>query len=339
MPARIIAKMNALVDPNAIEALYAASRAGVRIDLIVRGTCCLRPGLPGVSENIRVTSVVDKFLEHSRISYFQNGDEPEVYLASADWMPRNFRRRVEIMFPIEDPRLKSRIVDGLLGVVARRQREGPSPPARRTYVAGQAQAGRADGAVAGRIPEHGQGIVGDRIDLADGAGGHQVLGLQNSHFRMRSIVSSGRKDAPTKAHGIHAIVANHPGRSRHGGSIPPRSPGPQEPPQPTTRDGAEQAKNFGSCFRVGVWVPCLRFRKRGPRRPPAHVPAPSRNYEPILLEPYIEPCRGGRERLLAAESVFGGIGTPLPSEPSIGCDFASRRAASSRNVAVTSTYL
>jgi len=113
-PARIIAKMNSLVDPRAIEALYAASRAGVVIDLIVRGICCLRPGVPGVSENIRVISIVDRFLEHSRITHFQNGDAPEVYLASADWMPRNFRRRVEILFPIEDPRLRSRIVDGIL---------------------------------------------------------------------------------------------------------------------------------------------------------------------------------------------------------------------------------
>lgn len=117
LPARIIAKMNSLVDPSAIEALYAASRAGVKIDLIVRGICCLRPGVPGVSENIRVISVVDKFLEHSRIAYFENGDDPEVFLSSADWMPRNFRRRVEIMFPIEDPRLQNRIVDGILGVV------------------------------------------------------------------------------------------------------------------------------------------------------------------------------------------------------------------------------
>ncbi len=117
LSARIIAKMNSLVDPAAIEALYAASRAGVRIDLIVRGICCLRPGLPGVSENIRVISVVDKFLEHSRIVYFQNGEHPEVFLSSADWMPRNFRRRVEVMFPIEDPRLQNRIVEGMLGVV------------------------------------------------------------------------------------------------------------------------------------------------------------------------------------------------------------------------------
>jgi polyphosphate kinase len=115
-PARIIAKMNSLVDPCAIEALYDASRAGVRIDLIIRGICCLRPGVPKLSENIRVISIVDKFLEHSRIFYFQNDDEPEVFLSSADWMPRNFRRRVELMFPIEDQRLRHRIVDGILGV-------------------------------------------------------------------------------------------------------------------------------------------------------------------------------------------------------------------------------
>jgi len=116
-PARIIAKMNSLVDPEIIATLYRASQAGVRIDLIIRGICCLRPGLPGVSDNIRVISIVDKYLEHSRITYFQNGEEPEVFLASADWMPRNFRRRVEIMFPIEDPQLKRRLVDGILGVV------------------------------------------------------------------------------------------------------------------------------------------------------------------------------------------------------------------------------
>jgi polyphosphate kinase len=115
-PARIIAKLNSLVDPQIIMRLYQASQAGVKIDLIVRGICCLRPGLPGVSDRIRVTSIVDRYLEHSRITYFQNGTDPEVFLASADWMPRNFRRRVEIMFPIEDPRLKQRLVDGILGV-------------------------------------------------------------------------------------------------------------------------------------------------------------------------------------------------------------------------------
>ncbi|CAN5911344.1 polyphosphate kinase 1 [soil metagenome] len=115
-PARIVAKMNSLVDPKAIEALYAASQAGVEIELLIRGICCLRPGVPEVSENIRVTSIIDKLLEHSRITYFQNGDKPEIYLSSADWMPRNFNRRVELMFPIEDPRLHDRVVKEILGV-------------------------------------------------------------------------------------------------------------------------------------------------------------------------------------------------------------------------------
>ncbi|WP_240911324.1 polyphosphate kinase 1 [Paludisphaera soli] len=115
-PARIIAKMNSLVDPRIITSLYEASQAGVKIDLIIRGICCLRPGVPGVSDNIQVRSIVDKFLEHSRIAYFANGEEPEVFLSSADWMPRNFRRRVELMFPIEAPALRSRVVDEILAI-------------------------------------------------------------------------------------------------------------------------------------------------------------------------------------------------------------------------------
>jgi len=106
---RIIAKMNALVDPDAILALYRASAAGARIDLIVRGVCCLRSGMPGVSENISVRSIIGRFLEHSRIFYFGNGGAPEYYLGSADWMPRNFDRRVETVAPIEDPVLHSRL--------------------------------------------------------------------------------------------------------------------------------------------------------------------------------------------------------------------------------------
>ena len=116
---RIIAKMNSLVDPQVIAALYRASQAGVSIDLIVRGICCLRPGVPGVSDNIRVTSVVDRFLEHARIFYFGADGLRHVYLSSADWMPRNFVRRIEIMFPIEDEALKARIVEQILEVELR----------------------------------------------------------------------------------------------------------------------------------------------------------------------------------------------------------------------------
>jgi polyphosphate kinase len=108
-PARIIAKMNGLADPRLIEELYEASGAGVRIDLIVRGICCLRPEVPGLSDNIRVVSIVDRFLEHARIFYFENAGEPEYLLASADWMPRNLDRRVEIAFPVLDLGLQAQV--------------------------------------------------------------------------------------------------------------------------------------------------------------------------------------------------------------------------------------
>jgi polyphosphate kinase len=110
-PARIIAKMNALNEPTVIRGLYEASRAGVRIDLIVRGACGLRPGVPGVSENIRVRSLVGRFLEHSRVYWFQNDGEPETYCSSADWMERNLLRRIETCFPILDPQLASRVFE------------------------------------------------------------------------------------------------------------------------------------------------------------------------------------------------------------------------------------
>jgi len=108
-PARIIAKMNALLEPELIEELYAASQAGVQIDLIVRGVCALRPGVAGLSENIRVRSVVGRFLEHTRICYFQNEGAEDVFLSSADWMDRNFFRRIELGFPVLDPVLKQRV--------------------------------------------------------------------------------------------------------------------------------------------------------------------------------------------------------------------------------------
>ena len=109
-PARIVAKMNALVEVQIIAALYEASRAGVKIELIVRGICALRPGIPGVSDNIRVRSVIGRLLEHSRIFLFSNDDAPEVYLSSADWMGRNFFSRIEVCFPVEDKRLRDRVI-------------------------------------------------------------------------------------------------------------------------------------------------------------------------------------------------------------------------------------
>ncbi len=115
-PARIVAKMNSLVDDKIIQALYRASQAGVKIDLIVRGICCLRPGVKRISENITVRSIVDRFLEHSRVFYFNNAAQPEVWLGSADWMPRNFFRRIETVFPIVDGNLRERLVSELLAL-------------------------------------------------------------------------------------------------------------------------------------------------------------------------------------------------------------------------------
>lgn len=109
--AHIIAKMNSLCDRDVIAALYKASCAGVKIELIVRGICCLQTGIPGVSENITVRSIVGNFLEHSRIFYFLNGENEEIYCGSADWMPRNLERRVEILFPVEEPALKEKLYD------------------------------------------------------------------------------------------------------------------------------------------------------------------------------------------------------------------------------------
>ncbi|MDO8958421.1 MAG: polyphosphate kinase 1 [Rhodocyclaceae bacterium] len=117
--AHIIAKMNSLLEPEIIEALYAASQAGVQIDLIVRGVCCLRPGVPGLSENIHVRSVIGRFLEHHRIYYFHADGAEKLYLASADWMERNFFRRIEVCFPVLDPKLKRRVIkEGLRNYLA-----------------------------------------------------------------------------------------------------------------------------------------------------------------------------------------------------------------------------
>ena len=116
LPARIIAKLNSLAEPQTIQALYRASQAGVKIELIVRGLCCLRPGLKGLSQNITVRSIVDRFLEHSRVYYFENACQPQVFISSADWLPRNFFRRIELAIPIEDGVLRERLINEVLAV-------------------------------------------------------------------------------------------------------------------------------------------------------------------------------------------------------------------------------
>ncbi len=133
-PARIVAKMNNLVDATIIRALYRASQAGVRVDLLVRGICCLRPGLPGISEHIRVTSVVDRFLEHTRLFAFGARERAEVFLTSADWMPRNFFRRIEVMVPVEDPALRTRLLEEVLGLSLRDTAKAMELTGEGTYV-------------------------------------------------------------------------------------------------------------------------------------------------------------------------------------------------------------
>jgi polyphosphate kinase len=162
-PARLIVKVNALVDPEMIQALYRGSRAGVEIDLIVRGQCSLVPGLRGVSHRIRVRSVVGRFLEHSRIFYFENGGRPELYLGSADWMPRNLHQRVEVLFPINDPAIRERVCAEILGAYLSDTRKASllqsdgtyrKPPTRKDSFSAQDYLLRVAGSVngTGRVP-------------------------------------------------------------------------------------------------------------------------------------------------------------------------------------------
>ncbi|MGI9473869.1 MAG: polyphosphate kinase 1, partial [Rubripirellula sp.] len=111
--AEISAKINALVDTEVIDALYRASQAGVKIQLNVRGVCCLRPGVKGLSESIRVVSIVDRFLEHARVIYFRHGGDSELFISSADWMPRNLDRRVELLIPVDDDGCRKKLIDTL----------------------------------------------------------------------------------------------------------------------------------------------------------------------------------------------------------------------------------
>lgn len=138
---RLIFKMNALVDDRLIRKLYQASQAGVQIDLIVRGICCLRPGVPGVSDNIRVISIVGRFLEHSRIYYFENGGSADIYLGSADLMPRNLDRRVEVIFPIKDPAIRAYIRGAILEVELRNNTNARVLQSDGSYIRRRAQAG------------------------------------------------------------------------------------------------------------------------------------------------------------------------------------------------------
>ena len=147
---RIIAKMNALVDGDTIEALYQASQAGVDVDLIVRGICCLRPGVPGVSERIRVISIIGRFLEHSRIFYFGNAGEEEFYFGSADWMPRNFDRRVEAVAPIDDKSLHPRLHSLLQTLLTDNRQAWELEP---------------DGSYVQRVPHNGEGVRATHVLL------------------------------------------------------------------------------------------------------------------------------------------------------------------------------
>ncbi|MDA0867740.1 MAG: phospholipase D-like domain-containing protein, partial [Cyanobacteria bacterium] len=132
-PARILAKMNSLVDPEMIRLMYEASQAGVEIQLIIRGICCLRPGLPGISDRIQVTSIIGRYLEHARIFCFHNNGDREYYIGSADWMPRNLDRRVEAVTPIEDPVLVKEVQE-MLDIMLSDNRQAWDLQADGTYV-------------------------------------------------------------------------------------------------------------------------------------------------------------------------------------------------------------
>src|SRR5690606_13032164 len=131
---RIVIKINSLVDRGVIRLLYRASQAGAEVDLIVRGLCCLRPGLEGISEDTRVISIVGRFLEHARIYYLHNQGNPTMYIGSADLMPRNIDRRVEVMFPVENPALRADILENILEVQLRDKAKGHMLQADGTYV-------------------------------------------------------------------------------------------------------------------------------------------------------------------------------------------------------------
>ncbi len=190
-PARIVAKMNALVDADVIEALYRASQAGVTITLLVRGICSLRPGVTGVSETIEVRALVDRFLEHGRIFHFCNGGKDEVFIASADWMPRNFHRRVEVMTPIEDPAIRVRLIE-ILNLQLADNVKGWTLKADGSYVRVQPKAGAAVMRSQQRFIE----LARDRVKEAE------MAGRSTSRFYLaasvRQELRAQEKDAAVK---------------------------------------------------------------------------------------------------------------------------------------------
>ena len=195
-PAHIVAKMNALLEPSVIEALYEASQAGVEIDLIIRGICILRPGVKGLSERIRVRSIVGRFLEHSRIFHFANGGDDEIYLGSADWMPRNLFERCEVVFPVRDPAARARIHDEIL-------------PA---YLADTIKA---------RLQQP-DGTLHPRLQSPQGRSGLQQPGLSDAVGGRQS--RPGRDSAPSRAQTSSSPARRSPrcAQSRRRGLIRPR---------------------------------------------------------------------------------------------------------------------
>ncbi len=183
-PARIVAKMNSLVDADVIEALYRASQAGVSIMLMVRGICGLRPGVPKVSETIEVRALVDRFLEHGRIFHFANGGKDEVYLASADWMPRNFHRRVEVMFPVDDALLKARLIE-IMQIQCSDNVKSWSLQSDGTYVRVQPKPGGPVVRSQARFIE----MTRERLKIAEAAGG------RSSRFYLANPVQRAKQDA------------------------------------------------------------------------------------------------------------------------------------------------
>src|SRR5262249_7925821 len=203
-PARIIAKVNALLDPGIIQALYRASQAGVEIDLIVPGGWALRPGIRGLSHRIRVRSIVGRFLEHSRIYYFENAGQPELYLGSADWMPRNLYERVEVMFPVHDPELRRRIFDEILvsylSDTAKSRILNPDGRYMRAHP------------LPGKLKGKGFGGQDFLVHRAEGKPGHTAAGMNGESGTQATAGDTGTSSPAKTGKPMAAALLNHDGR-------------------------------------------------------------------------------------------------------------------------------